>query len=394
MKTSKRIIPLEASRKREGMVQQFRILLAMRWYRRHLHEGVAAYCKEQGWALDSLDHSPDLQRSDLWEGIIILHQSEPQLKTFLHKGVPVVTLSMDGKGQMRKACVCQDQRAIGAMGARHLLERGFRTLGFCGYWDAISHQRFVGFREEAERQKAVAEEIRLPHRTPRAAGPDFIMRWLSAHLLEKTPPFGIMTAHDLLGITVMDACRLAGLRIPEQAAVIGVDNEEIICECAQTPLSSVDNNLYLQGYTAAQLLGQLMNGGAPPDEPVFIQPRRIAVRASSDTIAAEDPKIAKILQHMHEQMHDPEISVKSLSRRFGVSRGTLLNLFSKAGLRPPARVIKEIRLRQACYQLEHTNKAINEVAQQAGFSSTRSFCRFFRQMKAASPEEWRKTNTR
>jgi len=377
---------------REAGAQQFRILLAMKWYRRHLHEGVAAYCKKQGWALDSLDHSPDLQRSNLWEGIIIIHHSVPEFKTFLHKGIPVVTLAMDAKGQMREPCVCQNQRAIGTMGARHLLERGFRTLIFCGYWDAISHQRFAGFRDEAERQEVAVEQICLPHRTPKAAGPEFIIQWLSKQMQKQSPPFGVMAAHDLLGITVMDACRLAGLKIPEQVAVVGVDNEEIICECAQTPLSSVDNNLYLQGYTAAQLLGQLMNGGRPPDAPVVIQPRRVAVRASSDTIAAEDPKIAQILQYMHEQVHNPDISVKALARRFGISRGTLLNMFAKARLRAPARVIKDIRLRQACYQLEHTDNTINEVAQQSGFSSTRSFCRFFRQMKAASPEEWRQTN--
>jgi len=385
-------MPLEATHEREAVVQQFRILLAMRWYRRHLHEGVAAYCKEQGWALDSLDHSPDLQSSKLWEGIIIIHHNVPELKTFLHKGVPVVTLAMDEFGHLRLPSVCQDQRAVGAMGAKHLLERGFRNLAFCGYRDAISHQRFAGFRDEAQRQEAVIEEICLPHRSPRAAGPEFVVQWLAARLLKKTPPLGVMAAHDLLGIKVMDACRLAGLRIPEQAAVIGVDNEEIICECAKTPLSSVDNNLFLHGYAAAQLLGKLMNGDKSPEAPVVIQPRRVVVRASSDTIATEEPRIAQILQYMHEQVHNSEISVKSLGQRFGISRGTLLTLFSKAGLRAPARVIKEVRLRQACYQLEHTNKSINEVARQSGFSSTRSFCRLFRQMKAASPEEWRKTS--
>jgi LacI family transcriptional regulator len=368
---------------------RFRILLAMIYYRRHLHEGVAAYCREHGWALDSLDHSPNLRTSNLWDGIIVLHPELPDLKLFFRKGVPVVTLALDERGQMQTPCVYQDHPAIGTMGARHLLERGFRRLLFCGYRDVVSRQRFEGFRREAERHQATVKAIFLSHRTSRATGQNGIFGWLSVHFLRERPPFAIMAAHDLLGLTVMDACQMAGLKIPEQVAVVGVDNEEIICECANIPLSSVDNNLFLHGYTAAELLGQVISGEKSSGASVVIPPRRVIIRSSSDIIATRDSRLSGILQYLHDQEHNSSISVKDISSRFGLSRRALTDLFLKAGLQAPGSVIREVRLRQACFLLEESDNTVNEVARQTGFSSARSFCRFFRNKKGCSPAAWR-----
>lgn len=371
--------------------KQLRILLAMRWYRRHLHEGVAAYCREQGWALDSLDHSPDLRNASLWDGIIVLHQSVEGFQSLFRKGVPVVTLAMNDRGQFRLPCVCQDQQAIGAMGSRHFLERGFRRLVFCGYRDAISHARFSGLRAEAKNHQVSAREICLPHRTPAAAGSEFLTCWLSSRLLEEKPPFAVMAAHDLLGIAVMDACRAADLKIPQQVAVLGVDNEEIVWECSQVPLSSVDNNLFLHGYEAAKLLGHIMLGMEPPMDPVVIKPRRVITRSSSDTIVAQEPRLAQILEYLHDQAHDPAVNVNALAARFGLSRRAVGELFTVAKLRPPMQVLHEVRLRKACFHLQETALSVNEVAKLSGFASARSFCRFFRKMKGSSPETWRQT---
>ncbi len=362
----------------------------MRWYRRHLHEGVAAFCREQGWALDSFDYSPDSAASNIWDGLILLHEGVIELHPFFLKKVPIVTLAMTEQGRMRLPCVGQDHEAIGGMGAGHFLERGFRRLFFCGYRDAISHARFSGFQREAKKQKAFAREICLPHRTPRTVGSQFIFNWLSSRLLEEKPPFAVMAAHDLLGVTVLDACRAVGLKSPAQVAVLGVDNEEIICECAQVPLSSVDNDLFSHGYEAARLLGNLISGAAPPTAPILIKPRRVMIRSSSDTIAAEEPRLAQILQYLHDQIHSPEVNVNGVSARFGLSRRALGELFAKANLRPPVEVIHEVRLRKALYHLEESSQSINEVANQCGCSSARSFCRFFRKMKGCSPEAWRK----
>ena len=365
-----------------------RILLGMRFYRRQLHEGVAAYCREQHWVLDSYDHSPDLDQANQWNGMILLHQSVPEFEPFLKKNTPVVTLAMDETGKLQPASVVQDQEAIGAMGAAHLLERGFKRLYFCGYDDAISHARFRGMRAEALRHGIKVKEICLPHRSPVSKGVTYIFSWLKEHLLGAQPPFAVLAAHDMLGGTILDACNAAGLKVPEQVAVLGVDNEPLICDCAVVPLSSVDNNLFQHGYEAAKLLRKLMQGERPL-QPVRIPPKRVEVRASTDTIATENLQLGKILQHIHAQYGDSDLTINEICERFGISRRRLWEMFGQAKLASPGQIMHEVRLRRACVALMESSQTIQEIALLCGFASVRSFGRYFRKVKGQSPEKWR-----
>jgi LacI family transcriptional regulator len=122
----------------------------------------------------------------------------------------------------------------------------------------------------------------------------------------------------------------------------------------------------------------------------LIQPQRVVVRASTDTIAAENPGLAEILQHIHEQVGDPWITVKELCIRFNLSRHALEALFRVGKLNPPGRLIHDVRLRRAFVQLAHSSMSIQQIASDCGFGSSRSFCRRFRQTAGASPEVWRK----
>lgn len=366
------------------------ILLAMHCYRRQLHEGVAAYCREHRWALDSLDHSPELSRGRQWDGIILLHSRVPDFAGFFRLGVPVVTLAMDDSGRVRLPAVLQDQVAIGAMGALHLLERGYRRLLFCGYCDAICRARYEGLRRAVCEHGATVRKIVVPQRIPAGAGTNSRQSWLAARFRQEKPPFAVVAAQDLLAMTVLDACEEAEYRTPEQVAVLGVDNEEIICGCARVPLSSVDNNLFRHGYEAAQLLGRLMAGERPPARPLLVSPRRVVVRGSTDTVAAQDPRLAGILQDLHEHLDDPDITVKTLCLRHGFSRRALEVLFHKAALKPPGQVIHELRLRRACVYLAQGQQTVQQIASACGFASAGSFCRYFRQVKGTSPEAWRR----
>lgn len=373
----------------KGNKAQVRILLAMGFYRRQLHEGVAAYCREQHWILDSYDHSPDLDLANQWDGIILLHQSLPELQPFLRKTAPVVTLAMDDAGKFQTASVLQDQAAIGAMGAAHLLERGFKRLFFCGYDDAISHVRFRGMRAEAHRHGLKVQEVCLPHRSPTTKGVTYIFNWLEEHLLGAQPPFGVLAAHDLLGVTILDACKGTGLKVPEQVAVLGVDNEALICDCAPVPLSSVDNNLFQHGYEAAKLMGRLLRGESPL-QTALIPPNRVVVRASTDTIATESLQLANILQHIHARYGDVSLTVNELCHRFSITRRGLWEMFGQAKLASPGQIIHEVRLRRACVALTESSQTIQEIALACGFASVRSFGRYFRKVKGRSPDEWRR----
>lgn len=360
----------------------------MHFYRRRLHEGVAAYCRERRWILDSYDHSPDLNSSNQWDGIIVLHYKIPQFQRYLKTGAPVVTLATDERGAFRAPCVFQDHEAIGAMGASHLLERGFKRLFFCGYDDAVSHARFRGMAAEAAKQDVKVREICLRHESPLHGRGHPVSEGLSHRLLRAKTPFGVLAAHDLLASQVLDACCATGLEVPEQVAVLGVDNDEMICDCAAVPLSSVDNNLFRHGYDAAKLLGAMIEGSSDARR-LLVPPCGVVVRASSDTIASENPRLAQILQFIHARFADPNLSVKDLCHRFGLSRSKLWEVCAEAKLPPPGKLIHDVRLRRACLALTDTEWKIEDISVKSGFASARTFRRYFRKMKGSSPETWR-----
>jgi LacI family transcriptional regulator len=249
-------------------------------------------------------------------------------------------------------------------------------------------------RQAARDQGASIRQIVLPHRTPAGAGADITHQWLAARLRAEEPSFAVLAAHDLLAMTVLDAREAADLRTPEQVAVLGVDNDEIICGCARVPLSSVDNDLFRHSYEAAQLLGRLLDGEVAPAQPILIPPRRVVVRGSTDAIAARDPRLTSILQHLHEHLDDPTLSVKTLCLRSGLSRRKLETLFDQASLKSPGQVIHEVRLRRACAQLAAGDQTVQQIAAACGFASAGSFGRYFHQVKEVSPEAWRRVAKR
>ena len=203
--------------------------------------------------------------------------------------IPSVDLNdlYEGLGLPR---IWSDMRAIGRMGAEHLLERGFRNFAFCGFrdetWSAFRRDGFMATIAEAGRQCAVYESAWLGRQAPAwDKDQEQIARWLRA--LPK--PLGLMACNDLRGQQVLNACRLAGAIVPEEVAVVGVDNEVVLCELCDPPLSSVAPNAERIGYEAAEMLDKLMAGERVPVHEQLIQPLGVVTRQSTDVLRIDDP---------------------------------------------------------------------------------------------------------
>src|SRR5687767_10306951 len=142
-----------------------------------------------------------------------------------------------------------------------------------------------------------------------------MIRWLQK--LQK--PAGIMTAHDSQGVQVLDACRRAGLHVPDDIAVVSVDNDPVLCELASPPLSSLDQNAQKLGFEAATLLDRMMRGEKIEPENSFFEPGEVVTRQSSDVIAVKDPNVAKAARYIREHACG-EIDSKAIARASGQSR--------------------------------------------------------------------------
>jgi LacI family transcriptional regulator len=177
-----------------------------------------------------------------------------------------------------------------------------------------------------------------------------------------------MACYDIAGQRVLDACRELGIAVPEQMAVIGVDNDHLICELCMPQLSSVITNPRRTGYLAAELLDQWMNGKKPAGEAHRIEPLGVLMRRSTDILAIDDPDVAGAVRFIREHACD-RINVADVLREVPVSRRILESRFLKQLGRTPHDEILRVRIDRVKRLLADTTLPISVIAQRAGFSS-------------------------
>src|SRR3954471_13455178 len=267
--------------------------------RRMMLTGVARYIQEhEPWAIYLKPVGVDKSLANWlqhWEGDgIIAAVHDPASYVVTRRGLPVV----DVVGVLRYErvpLVHTNDLSVGRLGAEHLLERGFRNLGFCEYQGEFwSLHRREGFVATLREKGLDCSLYTMPMPGPGLGGPETWetqQRSLTAWLNSLPKPLGVMTTNDLMGQQVLEACQRLKIKVPEEIAVVGADNDEPICRIASPPLSSVIINDQQRGYEAAALLDRMMRGEPPRDEPVYVEPAGVATRASTDIMAIDDASI-------------------------------------------------------------------------------------------------------
>jgi LacI family transcriptional regulator len=212
--------------------------------------------------------------------------------------------------------------------------------------------------------------------------------------LERLPkPVGLFAVTDYRARQALDACRQVGLRVPQQVAVIGVDNEEVICAHVQPRLTSVARNNRQEGYQAAAMLDQLLRRKPLPKMEESIPPLGVVVRESTETVAFQDPRLCDAIDYLNENLASP-LGVQELASHVGVSRRWMEYAFREALGQSPYQYIRRRRLKLAQQLLEKDARAkIYEVARQTGFSSAKQFSMAFSQEFGSSPREYQRTRS-
>jgi LacI family transcriptional regulator len=280
-----------------------------------------------------------------------------------------------------------DDREIARHAAEHLLERGLRHFGFFG--DARfnwSKWRCDFFREiVTERGYECAE-----YTASRAVMRDWereegeLVRWLQG--LPK--PVGVMACYDIGGRQVLDACRRAGLAVPDQVAVVGVDNDGLLCELSDPPLSSVEPDTRRTGYVAAELLDRLMRARRISVLSHRIPPVGVVTRQSTDTMAVADAEVGEAVRFIRENACSG-ISVKDVLQRIALSRRALEARFVKAVGRTPHAELERVRLERVKQLLLQTDLPIREIARRTGFRHQEYLSVAFRRYAGMSPTQFR-----
>ena len=286
-----------------------------------------------------------------------------------------------------------DHEEAGRQAAEHLLDRGLRHFGFVGYPDhAFSLGREEGFRGRVEGAGYGMGSYHAPASSN--IDPTGLWGWddgLQGWLSDLPRPVGILASHDIQGVQVSEACLRGGLRVPEEVAIVGVDDDDLLCEMARPSLSSVALPGERIGHEAARLLDLLLTGsGSPaPKANLRLPPLGVVARGSSDVLAIDDVDVAAAVRFIRSHSQEP-IRVVEVLDEVSVSRRSLERRFRGALGRGIGEEIRRSRIERAKRLLSETEMPILHVATNSGFSEAKHLSVGFRQVTGMTPTEYRR----
>lgn len=363
-------------------------------YARGLMDGIVAYQREHElWSI-YLGEQERGARPPAWlrhwkgDGIIARIETDAIASVVRRLQLPTVDVSAARKVR-NIPWVETDDRELARLAARHLIDRGFRSLAFCGEphfnWSKWREQHFALCAQEAGCEchvfegKSSSEKDYSWTRERRR-----LMNWVQ----NLPKPVGVMACYDFKGQQLLDVCRELDIAVPEQVAVIGVDNDARLCRLCTPPLSSVIPDTHRTGYEAAQILDRLMRGEKVDTEGMLIPPLGVAERQSSDVYAIDDPDIAAALRYIREHACEG-ISVAEVLQAVPLSRRMLEHRFLKLVRRTPHAEIIRIRMERASRLLRETDLSLAEIASRAGFADANYLSVAFKKQMGISPRVYR-----
>ena len=363
------------------------------WGRRVVR-GIGRYVRKHGpWDIwiEARDQRAALRLPARWSGQGIIARV-PDHATARHVAaahVPVVNVSAVQLKGVELPGIRTDLQASARMAAEYLLDRGFRSFAYCGteWWSYTDYhqQGFVRVVGEAGYDCDVYRPRgRQGPRTAAHIQQRDLIRWL-----EPLPkPLAVLTWTTKCGHQVIQACRHAGLLVPEQVAVLAADEDDLLCDMCNPPLSGIALTSERIGYEAAGLLDRLMQGDPVPEEPILIEPTGVVTRQSTDTLAIDDADVAAAVAFIWRHASDP-IQVRDVLRAVPVSRTRLERRFLEVLGRTPAAEIRRVHLERAKQLLAETDMPVPEVATASGFGSREYLSYVFKSETGFSPQKYR-----
>ena len=342
------------------------------------------------WTLkneDSTEEPSRLLRSWKGDGIIFRSTSRAMVGAIRRKCVPAVDTNSAVVGH-GFPLVYADENRIAQCAVTHFLERQFQHFAFC----LVEESRWVQWRREAYLRElarlGLQAHVNAVEKSAELSW-DQQHRRLMAWVADLPKPIGVLAANDVCGMRLIAACRTAGLRIPEQVAVLGVDNDEVLCRLTSPPLSSIDLDTPTIGYRAASLLNDLMCGAVAPSEPIWIPARGVVTRQSTDTLAIEDADLAQAMAFIRERACEG-IDVDDVVQNVCISRATLERKFAACLQTTPRQAILRLQMERVKCLLAETNYPLEQIAQWTGYKTQSHLSVAFKRETGLTPGEYRK----
>ncbi len=377
------------------------LIESSRTYGRGILRGIARYAHAHGpWSIFSEERElhggiPQSLRNWQVDGIIARIENRRMARELLRWGVPVVDV-LGNEPYPAIAGFDTDAVAVARLAGDFFTAAGFRTIAFCGY-------RGIPFSDRRERALAAhlaRQGRRLLVCSPKPPGSSArhiqaveqsgmtTEKGIAEWLRKQPRPLALFACNDVRARQVLNACREQGLRVPEEIAVMGVDNDDVLCSLSEPSLTSIQPDTERLGFAAAACLHRLMRGGSVPLEIQQLQPLGIIERDSTDVISVADPIVVRALRFIRDQLASG-IGVKEVLAEVGRSRTDVENRFQRHLQTSVRTEIVRQRLLRARSLLRQTDLRIEEVAQRSGLGTAGQLCRLFRTQLNTTPGHFR-----
>lgn len=363
---------------------------------RAMLKGIADYAHHHGpwsfyWETGGLEKAwPVLKELDA-DGIIL--RDVDALGAILALGIPAIVVGHQRNEVAGQVNVITDSANIGRLAAEHLLHCGFRHFAFCGLsqtpeehtpWSAARRESFCQQIQRSGFSKPACFELASMSRNwadERAT----VARWLGS----LPQPVGLFACNDDCGQRVIEACRLAGLPVPDAVGIIGADNDELVCGLSDPAMSSVAIGFERAGYEAAEALDWMMQGSRQVPGQILVRATHVVARRSTDIVAQEDMHLVKALRFLRDHARGA-VDVASVARAAGLSRRALERRFRAVLQRSVLDEIRRMRTDQIARLLVETPLPVSAIAESLGYADAQHFARYFRAAKHISPLAYRK----
>lgn len=366
-------------------------------YSNNLLKGIVMYSQEtMPWALCKMPLSyRDLHGIEgvikwakQWKADAVIGQFYPSDNVELFREYGIIAIAQDFKTRFSSIPnITGNHIRAGQIGAEYFIKRGFNNYGFLGIRDAVwSSERCQGFKETLVKNSS--DNLFFEYQKDTDEGLWYYEEKLKQWLLDLPKPIAIMACDDNQAKQITEICLLQNIKIPNEIAVLGVDNDQMICMLTDPTISSLNQNAIKGGYETASLIDKMLANPHHKWEDVVVEPTHITTRTSTDIFSTSNQDVSKVISYIHENL-DTKIVVQDLVNLVPLSRRTLETLFKEVTNDSIYSYTLKLRIEKFASLLIDTNAPIIDIALELGYIDYKNISRQFKLIKGMSPSEFR-----
>jgi len=368
------------------------LLETSRAFGRELIIGIARYSKHHGpWSFykEPTDLKSSIPHLTSWNPDGIIMRDSLITQELLKLNIPTILAIHDSKYPENLPVIKTDSKSIAKMASDHLIEKGLKNFAFCGFdnydWSEGRKFYFNKYNKEAgfktynyispKKNKGNNWDIEQQH----------VCSWITS--LPK--PIGIFACNDDRGQHVLEVCKMIDVKVPEEVLVIGVDNDPLVCDIGDPPLTSIALNIESAGYQAAALMDYMINKKKIIGKKIIVTPTHVVQRQSSDILAVNDPEVAQAIAYIKKNAKN-KILVNDVVKTTCLSRRTLERRFKQSIHRSIYSEIRRVRIELISKMLIETDLPISQISSFFNFTDLEHISRYFKIEKGVGLREFRK----